>query len=250
MLLIAATVGLEELQTTEVVISCVELSENVAVAVNCCVAPKVMVLFVGAISKDAITANVAEQEMLPDEAVIVIFIVPALDEVVTRPVLPIGASVVSEELHATEVVRSCCVPFEYVPVAVNCCVAPEAMIGFSGVTAIEVSVAVDVLVPPPPPLQLIINKGIKIKNSSLLNFIDAHSLRYQCRRIGAALQIAHMSPFLHNDAICFHLDVPAARLSVSMSHGFLILRRIGSKERRKIGMGQPVPRYTENNTGG
>jgi hypothetical protein len=246
-LLIVATDGDDELQLARAVSTCVVLSGNVAVAVNCCVAPKVMVLFVGAISKDAITANVAEPEMLPDEAVIVIFIVPALDEVVTRPVLPIGASVVSEELHATEVVRSCFVPFEYVPVAVNCCVAPEAMIGFAGVTAIEVSVAVDVLAPPPP-LQLIINKGVKTKNGSLFNFIEAHSLRYQCRRIGTALQVAHMSPFLHNDTVCFYRDVPAARLPVSMSQGFLILRRIGSKERRQIGMSQSVPGDTEDDT--
>ena len=224
--------------------SCVEESENVAVAVNCCVAPKGMFEFVGVISKDAITANVAEPEMLPDEAVIVIFIVPALDEVVTRPVLPIGASVVSEELHATEVVRSCFVPFEYVPVAVNCSVAPGAMLGLAGVIVIEESVTAGALVP--PPLQLIINKGIKTKNSSLFNFIDAHSLRYQCRRVSTALQVAHMSPFLHNDTVCFYCDVPAARLPVVMSHGFLILRKIGSKKRCQIGMGQSIPGDTKN----
>jgi hypothetical protein len=111
-LLNAATVGIEELQTTEVVMSCVEESENVAVAVNCCVAPKGMFEFVGVISKDAITANVAEPEMLPDEAVIVIFIVPALEEVVTMPVLLIGASVVLEELQVTVFVISCVVLFE------------------------------------------------------------------------------------------------------------------------------------------
>jgi hypothetical protein len=68
--------------------------------------------FVGVISKDAITANVAEPEMLPDEAVIVIFIVPALEEVVTMPVLLIGASVVLEELQVTVFVISCVVLFE------------------------------------------------------------------------------------------------------------------------------------------
>ncbi len=111
-LLNAATVVSEELHVTEVVISCVELSENVAVAVNCCVAPKVIVSFVGVILKDATTANVADPEMLPDEAVMVILIVPVPDEVVTSPVLPIGASVVSEELQVTEVVISCVVPSE------------------------------------------------------------------------------------------------------------------------------------------
>jgi hypothetical protein len=109
MLLNAATFGLEELQTTEVVMSCVEESENVARAVNCCVAPKEMIWFVCVISKDAITTNVAEPEMLPDEAVIVIFILSALEEVVTMPVLLIGASVVSEELQVTVFVISCVV---------------------------------------------------------------------------------------------------------------------------------------------
>ena len=139
---------------------------------------------------------------------------------------------------------------EYVPVAVNCSVVPGAMLGLAGVTAIEESVTVGALVvpppsPPPPPLQLIINKGIKTKKSSLLNFIDAHSLRYQGWHVSAALQVPHMSPFLHNDTVCFYRDVPAARLPVSMTHGFLIFISIGSKKRRQIGMGQSVPGDTE-----
>ncbi len=219
-LLIVATDGDDELQLARAVSICVVLSGNVAVAVNCCVTPRVMVLFVGAISKDAITANVAEPEMLPDEAVIVIFIVPALDEVVTRPVLPIGASVVSEELHATEVVRSCFMPFEYVPVAVNCSVVPGAMLGLAGVTAIERSVAV--AFPDPPPLHPAAIKRIRTRKSSLFNFIDANPLRYQIRSVGAPLQVAHMSPFFHNDAVCFYLDVPASWLTLGLSRGLLI----------------------------
>ena len=231
--------------------SCVEESENVAVAVNCCVTPKGMFEFVGVISKDAITANVAEPEMLPDEAVIVIFILPALEEVVNMPVLLIDASVVSEELHTTEVVRSCFVPFEYVPVAVNCCVAPEAMIGFAGVTAMEERVAERVPDPPlePPPLQLVTSKRIGTRKNSLFNFIDTNSWWYQGRCVGTALQVPHMSPFFHNDTVCFQLNVPAARLPASMNHGFLILRRIGSKERRQIGMGHSIPDYAEDYSG-
>ena len=79
--------------------------------------------------------------MLSKEAVIVV--VPAASEV-TNPLEPavllIVATVVSEELHVTEVVRSCFVPFEYVPVAVSCLVVPESMPEFAVVTAIERSV--------------------------------------------------------------------------------------------------------------
>jgi len=51
------------------------------------------------------------------------------------------ATVVFDEVHVTELVRFCVLASENVPVAVNCCVAPAAIDGFAGVTAIEVSVA-------------------------------------------------------------------------------------------------------------
>ena len=43
------------------------------------------------------------------------------------PVLLTEATLVSEELHCTEVVTSLLVPSENVPLAVNGCVAPEAI---------------------------------------------------------------------------------------------------------------------------
>jgi hypothetical protein len=58
------------------------------------------------------------------------------------------------ELHVTVLVRFCVVPSLKVPVAVNCCVAPLAIDGFAGVTAIDCSVAavtvrtVEPLIPP------------------------------------------------------------------------------------------------------
>ena len=80
--------------------------------------------------------------MLANEAVMVV--VPATDEV-TNPLEPavllIVATVSSEELHVTEVVRSCFVPFKYVPVAVSCLVVPESMPGFAGVISKDVIVA-------------------------------------------------------------------------------------------------------------
>ena len=41
------------------------------------------------------------------------------------------------EAQVTGLVRFCVVPSENVPVAVNCCVRPLAMLGFAGVTAID-----------------------------------------------------------------------------------------------------------------
>jgi len=64
-----------------------------------------------------------------------------LPAVLAKPVLLIVATDVFEELHVTEFVRFWMLPSLYVPVAVNCCVAPFVIDGFAGVTAIEVSTA-------------------------------------------------------------------------------------------------------------
>jgi hypothetical protein len=60
---------------------------------------------------------------------------------VARPVPEIVATDVFEELQVTELVMTPVLESEYVPVAVNCCVAAIAIAGFAGVTAIDVSVA-------------------------------------------------------------------------------------------------------------
>src|SRR5262245_62009457 len=72
--------------------------------------------------------SVAEIVVVPDAAV------------VARPEAEIVATFVSDEAHTACVVRFCVVPSEYVPVAVNCCVAPSATAGALGVTAIELRV--------------------------------------------------------------------------------------------------------------
>ena len=183
--------------------------------------------------------------------VALIVVVPVASEVTSSlepAVLLIVATDCDDELQLTKVVSTCVVLSENVPVAVNCSVVPGAMLGFAGVTAIERSVAEEVPDPPllePPLLQFVTSKRIRTRKSSLFNFFDAHSLWYQGRHIGAALQVPHMSPFLYNDTVCFHLDVPAARLPLGMIHGLLIFISIGSKERRQIGVGQSVPCDTE-----
>lgn len=50
------------------------------------------------------------------------------------------AILVSEDVQAAVVVKSCWLLSEYVPVAVNCCVFPGNTAGLCGVTAMEVRV--------------------------------------------------------------------------------------------------------------
>jgi hypothetical protein len=96
----------------------------------------------------AVTVKVVDPEILPDVAVIVV-VPPATP--VARPLDEIVAVAVFDELQATDPVMFCVVLSEYVPVAVNCCVAPIKMLGLAGVTAMEASVAAPPPPPPPPP---------------------------------------------------------------------------------------------------
>jgi len=61
-------------------------------------------------------------------------------------VLLIVATPVAEEDHVTDDVRFCVVASEYVPVAMNCWVAPETTVGLAGVTLSETKAAVTVKV--------------------------------------------------------------------------------------------------------
>ena len=58
---------------------------------------------------------------------------------VARPVLLTVANVDALEFHVTECVRFCVLPSLSVPVAVNCLVAPVAIVGLAGVTASDTS---------------------------------------------------------------------------------------------------------------
>src|SRR6185369_13706118 len=145
-LLMVAMAVSEELQVTAVVKSCVLLSEYVPVAVNCWNLPMAMLGFAGVTAMDCkvagVTVRVVEPEISPDVAVMVV--VPAAREVAV-PFVPaallMAALVVSEELQVTVVVRSCVLPSEKVPVAVNCWTVELTMLGFAGVTAMDSRVA-------------------------------------------------------------------------------------------------------------
>jgi hypothetical protein len=153
--LIVAVVVVPDDQVTVDVRFCVVPSLNVPVAVNCCVAPLAIDGFAGVTAIDcsvaAVTVRTVEPLIPPEVAVIVEFPTPAP---VARPAALIVAVVVVPEDQVTLDVRFCVVPSLKVPVAVNCCVAPLAIDGFAGVTAIDCSVAavtvrtVEPLIPP------------------------------------------------------------------------------------------------------
>jgi hypothetical protein len=111
-LLIVATDRDEELQDANVVRSCIVLSENVPVAVNCFVHPAIMVGFAGVSARDAIVADVTvrvvEPETLPDVAVIVVW--PGATAVALP--LVIVATDTTEELQVTDAMMFCDVLFE------------------------------------------------------------------------------------------------------------------------------------------
>src|SRR5271163_1345066 len=111
-------------------------------AVNCWVAPLVIDGFAGVTAIDcnvaAVTVSNVEPEIDNDVAVIVEVPTPAPE---AKPTALIVAVAVVPEDQVTLDVRFCVEPSLNVPMAVNCCVAPLAIEGFAGVTAIDCSVA-------------------------------------------------------------------------------------------------------------
>jgi len=122
-LLKLATLGFEELQVTEFVISSVLPLEYVPVAVNCCVAPAIMPGIVGRsaietrMGTDAV--SVVEPQMEPVQALMLVEPTPRANACpVFVESLVTLATVLLEELHTTE--ANCCVVLSLkVPVAVK-----------------------------------------------------------------------------------------------------------------------------------
>lgn len=120
---IDATVLLEELQFTVLVMFCVVPSENVPVAVNCCKSPKEIEALTGVTAIELklalVTVRVALEEILPEVAVMVQ--VPGATALASpsTPFKLILATVRSDEVQFTEAVTFCVVPSVNVPAAVN-----------------------------------------------------------------------------------------------------------------------------------
>ncbi len=97
-----------------------------------------MLGFVGVTERDesvaGFTVRVVDPDMVPEVTVMVV--VPAAAEVARPPAL-IVATPVLEEAQVDVKVKSCVVLSENVPVATNCSVVPLAMLGFTGVIAMD-----------------------------------------------------------------------------------------------------------------
>jgi hypothetical protein len=152
-LLIVATVAVPDTHTA-LLSTCVELSLNVPVAVNCCVAPLVIDGFAGVTAIDTsvagVTVSSVEPLMLPTVAEIVEVPAPTA---VAKPVALMVATPGVAEAH-TALLSTCVEVSLNVPVAVNCCVAPLAIRGLAGVTAIDTSVGAGVTVSSVEPVML------------------------------------------------------------------------------------------------
>jgi hypothetical protein len=117
-------------------------SEYVPVAVNVWGTPTGMLGLAGVTAKEdrvaVFTVRVVLAEMLPEVAVMVV--VPT-ETAKATPVLSIVATVISDEVQVTCVVILTFVPLLYVPMALNCTMAPTGILGLTGITAMEDRVA-------------------------------------------------------------------------------------------------------------
>ena len=95
------------------------------------------------LSVAAVTVRVSSGLVTPPR-VAVMTVVPT-PRAVARPREPSALEMVATagvaDAHVTCDVRSCVVPSVYVPVAMNWTVVPLAVVGFTGLTAMELSVA-------------------------------------------------------------------------------------------------------------
>ena len=148
LLLTVATDVLDELQMTWAVISWVVPSENVAVAVNCWVAPPGTLGLAGVTAMEDRVAEVTVRVVLPATVteVAVMVVVPAARVVATPLPLTVATDVL-DELQVTCVLMSPLGATSNLPVAVNCWVDPTDRVGLSGATVMEVGPAI----PFPPP---------------------------------------------------------------------------------------------------
>ncbi len=107
-----------------------------------------------AVKTSDVTVSVAGVDVTP-ENIAVISAAPTLSDD-ARPfepaVLLTVATVVFDEVHVAQVVRFCMVMSARVPVAVNCCLYPLAILGLDGVIAmVDTADTVSVVVPGIPP---------------------------------------------------------------------------------------------------
>jgi hypothetical protein len=157
-LLIIATPIFDEVHVTCPLSGSVLPSLNVPVAVNCCGEPKAIVGFTGLIAIELNVAFVTVNEATPTcpaNTAVTVTVPGAIP--VTWPYDPSATLIVAtdgfDDVHCTELVRSCVVPFVSVPVAFKAIDVPSATVPLAGVIVIAVNASTvkfaGVLVTPP-----------------------------------------------------------------------------------------------------
>ncbi len=143
---IEATPIFEELHVTVPVMSCVDPSENVPIAVNCCNVPREIEGFAGVTAIEVtvapVTVSVALEEM-PPEAAVMAELPAAIAR--ARPGTPLASMLAAAgfpDVHCAELVMFCVLPSEKVPVATNCIVVPGAIDAVNGEIEIAPNAAV------------------------------------------------------------------------------------------------------------
>ena len=139
--LIMATVGFDDFHSTSCVMSCVVVSLNVPVAVNCLVASSGMVELAGAMASETRVALLTVTEAVPeiDPEVAVTVDVPATIAVPSPVELTVRTFCALDD-HWTDG-RTWVLPSSNVPVAVNCCSVPTGSKADNGETSIEIKCA-------------------------------------------------------------------------------------------------------------
>src|SRR5208282_4375088 len=138
-------------------------------------------------TKPAATVKVVDPLIAPEAAAIAVC--PGVRALASPPVLIVATAAV-DELHIAVLVRFCVLPSLYVPVAVNCCVAPAAIEAFAGVTAIETSVGA-VTVSVVEPLRLLV-VGLTMGGAPVFTPVDGPP----GRRVGGAAAVAKVAMML------------------------------------------------------
>src|SRR5262249_26236896 len=133
-LVIVATPDIEELHSTTCVTSCVELSLNVPVAMNCFVALFGIEEFAGVIESETsgavVTVTEVLADMVPDVTLTVDVPAPTASP---NPFWSIVNTLDELEDHSADT-NTCVLPSSKLPTAVNCCWVPAAIVTFAGVS--------------------------------------------------------------------------------------------------------------------
>ena len=145
LILATAEIGGTVAHVTDAVRSSVERSEYIPVALNCSVVPLAIFRVTGVTTIDervaAVTFKVVTSVFPVATSVAVIVVAPNVNAEANPVTGSMLATAGVEEIQVTDDVFTITVLSEFIPIAVNCCVVPLAILGLIGLTDRDASVA-------------------------------------------------------------------------------------------------------------